>query len=289
MEIQAFVPAESIDPIRIGEGYYLQPDGQVAAKPYVLLVQALERSSKVAVAKFAWSKSVSACSGCGTASSCCTRMKCDDGIRNPAELVPEAVELTAEEIAEAEHLIDRLSRDDLVGEEFTDRYTDAVAEIIKAKREYREPPVAPTAAEAKGQVLDLMAALQESVAKAKAPRGESGDADRARAAEEEGRGQEDGEEDGRQEDRREEDDQEGGSEEAAPQRLVVADERRAKVWFIGLDAAQRHHERGDTPHLRDARASASAGRVDARVRVPLRAPPRCDPRAAYPLQVRLRR
>ncbi|MDG9710531.1 hypothetical protein QC385_20405 [Streptomyces sp. DH10] len=35
--LEAFVPLESVDPIRIGEGYYLQPSGQVAAKPYKLL------------------------------------------------------------------------------------------------------------------------------------------------------------------------------------------------------------------------------------------------------------
>jgi DNA end-binding protein Ku len=34
--IEAFVPLESIDPLRIGAGYYLMPDGQVAAKPYKL-------------------------------------------------------------------------------------------------------------------------------------------------------------------------------------------------------------------------------------------------------------
>jgi DNA end-binding protein Ku len=55
IEIAGFVPWDSIDPIRIGEGYYLAPDGQAAAKPYKLLVQALGRSSKVAVAKYAWS------------------------------------------------------------------------------------------------------------------------------------------------------------------------------------------------------------------------------------------
>ncbi|OEJ28937.1 hypothetical protein AS594_35470 [Streptomyces agglomeratus] len=54
IEIVAFVPAESIDPVRIGDSYYLAADGAVAAKPYVLLRQALERSSKVAVAKYAW-------------------------------------------------------------------------------------------------------------------------------------------------------------------------------------------------------------------------------------------
>lgn len=36
VEIESFVPLESIDPIRIGAGYYLTPAGQVAAKPYKL-------------------------------------------------------------------------------------------------------------------------------------------------------------------------------------------------------------------------------------------------------------
>ncbi|MFF8934664.1 Ku protein [Streptomyces paradoxus] len=53
LEIVAFVPLESIDPIRIGEGYYLQPKKQVAAKPCKLLAKALSRSAKVAVAKYA--------------------------------------------------------------------------------------------------------------------------------------------------------------------------------------------------------------------------------------------
>ncbi|KQX65453.1 hypothetical protein ASD48_20635 [Streptomyces sp. Root1310] len=55
IEIDAFVAADDIDPIRIGEGYHLSPDGQVAAKPYKLLRETLARSSKVAIAKYAWS------------------------------------------------------------------------------------------------------------------------------------------------------------------------------------------------------------------------------------------
>jgi DNA end-binding protein Ku len=53
IEIVAFVPLESVDHLKIGEGYYLAPSGQVAAKPYKLLRMALDRSSKVAVAKYA--------------------------------------------------------------------------------------------------------------------------------------------------------------------------------------------------------------------------------------------
>ncbi|MGW0885682.1 Ku protein [Streptomyces sp. NPDC002671] len=65
IESDAFVPLASIDPLRIGEGYYLQPAGQVAAKPYKLLVKALGRSSKVAVAKYAWSGRGSGWACCG--------------------------------------------------------------------------------------------------------------------------------------------------------------------------------------------------------------------------------
>ncbi|KND42776.1 hypothetical protein IQ64_22020 [Streptomyces stelliscabiei] len=48
------MPYESIDPVRIGVGYFLEADGKVAEKPYVLLRRALERSGKAGVAKFAW-------------------------------------------------------------------------------------------------------------------------------------------------------------------------------------------------------------------------------------------
>ncbi|MFG2435784.1 Ku protein [Streptomyces sp. NPDC048508] len=175
IEIEAFVPLESIDPIQIGDGYYLQPDGQVAAKPYTLLRKALERSSRVAIAKYAWS---------GRERLGLLRVRDNvivlhamhwaDEIRDPAELKPDDVELTKDEIAEAEHLIDRLTRDDLEGEEFTDRYTQAVEALLEAKREHRAPPAVeePKApAKAPAKVVDLMAALQESVAKAKASRG----------------------------------------------------------------------------------------------------------------------
>ncbi|QIJ61393.1 Ku protein [Streptomyces sp. JB150] len=172
IEIEAFVPLESIDPIRIGEGYYLQPKEQVAAKPYKLLVQALGRSSKVAVAKYAWS---------GRERLGLLRVKDDvlvlhsmrwpDEIRDPAELLPPAVEVGDDEVDAALQLMDSLTVDELEGDEFRDRYTEAIAQIIEAKREHREPPAIPEP-EQPAQIVDLMAALQESVSKAKASRGE---------------------------------------------------------------------------------------------------------------------
>ncbi|MFB7234964.1 hypothetical protein ACFCXK_09330 [Streptomyces sp. NPDC056269] len=56
----------------------------------------------------------------------------------------------------------------------TDHYTEALHEVIEAKAEHREPAVLECGEAATAPVIDLMAALEASVAKAKEGRGESG-------------------------------------------------------------------------------------------------------------------
>jgi len=176
IEIEAFVPLDSVDPIRIGEGYYLQPSGQVAAKPYELLRRALARSSKVAVAKYAWS-------GRERLGLLRVRgevivlhaMRWPDEIRSPAELLPPEVEVSDEEIQGALALMESMTRDDLDDPEFRDTYTEAIEEIIEAKREHREPPTMPEPEAESGAIVDLMAALNASVQKAREARGEDAD------------------------------------------------------------------------------------------------------------------
>jgi DNA end-binding protein Ku len=177
IEIQAFVPLESIDPIRIAEGYYLVPDGQVAAKPYKLLRQALARSSKVAIAKYAWSgRERLGLLRLRDAAIVLHAMRWPDEVRDPAAVDPPNETVSEEELDGALALIDRMSQDDLEGPEFTDTYTDALAKIIESKREDKPLPETPEP-EQPGKVLDLMAALTESVQQAKASRGEDADAD----------------------------------------------------------------------------------------------------------------
>ncbi|WP_456030398.1 hypothetical protein [Streptomyces werraensis] len=83
--------------------------------------------------------------------------------------------MSEDEIDSALALMDTMTREDLEGEEFRDTYTEAIQEVIEAKREHRELPAAPEPAEPSGQVVDLMAALQESVQKAKTARGDNAD------------------------------------------------------------------------------------------------------------------
>ncbi|MEU1133562.1 Ku protein [Streptomyces sp. NPDC005900] len=176
IEIVAFVPAESIDPVRISDGYYLQGDGQVSAKPYTLLRKALARNSKVAVAKFAWH---------GRERLGLLRvkddvivlhaMKWDDEVRSPAPITPAPIELDEKEVERAILLIDSMTVDDITGQAWaTDRYTEALEEVIHAKADGRRPPRTAEEEEPAGKVVDLMAALEQSVQRAQENRGEGG-------------------------------------------------------------------------------------------------------------------
>lgn len=171
IEIVAFVPAESIDPVRIGDSYYLEADGQVAGKPYKLLRQALERSAKVAVAKFALRgrERLGLLRGKDDAI-VLHSMHWPDEIRSPESLTPPAVEIEESEVDGALALMDAMAKDDVSG--FRDEYRDALEQLIAAKAEGKQPAPAAQEPETGGQVVDLMAALNASVAAAKEQRGE---------------------------------------------------------------------------------------------------------------------
>ncbi|WP_327713715.1 Ku protein (plasmid) [Streptomyces sp. NBC_00464] len=182
IEIVAFVDLESIDPVRLADSYYLSADGAVAAKPYVLLRRALERTSKAAIAKFAWHnrERLGLLSVRGEAL-VLHSMKWPDEVRSPAELAPDAVDVDEDEIQRALELMDSMTTDDFSG--YRDEYRDALEELIEAKVEGKEPAAHTDGGGQKpAEVLDLMSALNASVEKAKKSRGKT-DSDDATAHE----------------------------------------------------------------------------------------------------------
>jgi DNA end-binding protein Ku len=177
IEIVAFVPADRIDPLQMDTAYYLAANGVPAAKPYILLREALKRSQKVAVAKFALRgrerlgmlrvvDDVIAMHG----------LLWPDEIRATDEVAPDtAITVRDKELDLADALMDTLGEVDL--EDLHDDYREAVEELVTAKAEGHEAPAAPSGEEAGGKVLDLMAALEKSVRAAEESRGgESGKA-----------------------------------------------------------------------------------------------------------------
>ncbi|MFD4237017.1 Ku protein [Streptomyces sp. NPDC058542] len=174
IEIVAFVDAGSVDPIRISDSYYLAIDGKVAEKPYTLLRRALERSDKVAVAKFAWhNRERLGLLRVREGAIVLHSMRWPDEIRSPESLAPLQVELDDEEIERAVQLTDTMAVDSIAG--FRDTYRDALEELLTAKSEGKElPEPAEGEEQEEGKVVDLMAALNASVEAAKESRGEDG-------------------------------------------------------------------------------------------------------------------
>jgi DNA end-binding protein Ku len=150
----------------------------VEAKPYVLIARALARNTKVAVAKLAWhGRERLVLLRVRDGALVAHVLKWDDEVRDPSELAPKETKVTDSEIDEALQLVDSMTTDDISG--YQDEYRKALEAVLEAKAEGRQPPK-PTeeAEEPGGQVVDLMAALQESVRKAQAARGEdAGDAE----------------------------------------------------------------------------------------------------------------
>ena len=178
IDVVAFIDAAGVDPVSYGAGdYFIRPREQVAAKPYTLLRQALDRTDRIAVVKYALRgrERLGLMRPLGDAL-VIQGLHWGDEIRSPAELAPPAVELTDEEIEGALALMETMTVDSLdeLGDTLTDHYTEALREVIEAKAEHRRP--APIASEEapSAPVVDLMAALQASVAQAKEARGETG-------------------------------------------------------------------------------------------------------------------
>ncbi|MFE7172300.1 Ku protein [Streptomyces sp. NPDC057616] len=172
IEIVAFVPADRIDPLQMDAAYYLAAGGAPAAKPYILLREALKRSNKVAIAKFALrgKERLGMLRVVGDAIAM-HGLLWPDEVRTPEGVAPETdVGVNDKELDLADALMDTLGEIDL--EELHDEYREALEEVVAAKAAGEAPPESPEPAKG-GKVLDLMAALENSVKAAKESRGES--------------------------------------------------------------------------------------------------------------------
>ncbi|WP_453068155.1 non-homologous end joining protein Ku [Streptomyces massasporeus] len=171
IEIVAFVPADRIDPLQMDAAYYLQASGAPAAKPYTLLREALKRSNKVAIAKFALRgrERLGMLRVVGEAIAM-HGLLWPDEVRAPEGLAPDTdVTVRDQELDLADALMDTLGEVDL--EDLHDEYREAVEEVIAAKAAGEALPQSPEPATG-GKVLDLMAALESSVRAARESRGE---------------------------------------------------------------------------------------------------------------------
>lgn len=167
IEIEEFVDLAQIDPLFFEQPYYLVPDAR-GAKPYRLLAEAMAERNKVAIGRIVMrSKERLVAIRPVDGMLCIETMRYADEVVSREGLLPEdaGVELTDREKAMAEQLIESLAVDRFQPEKYHDEYRDQLLDLIHRKAAGEEITAAPEV-EAPAKVLDLVAALEASLAKA---------------------------------------------------------------------------------------------------------------------------
>ena len=175
IEIEQFVDLSEIDPIMYDSPYNVVPD-PATPKPYALLMEAMESSGKVAIARFVMRTKEHICAlrpldGRLVLST----MVYPDEVNDPAELEAleaiEDVDVSAKERKVAETLIESLS-EPFDASEYRDTYREKVLGLIEARASGATEIVEGEPAEEEDTVVDIMAALEASIAEAKEARKE---------------------------------------------------------------------------------------------------------------------
>jgi DNA end-binding protein Ku len=169
IDIEDFVDLDDIDPIFYDHPYYLAPDTG-AGKAYRLLVDAMDDSGKVAIARVVLRSkehlvAIRPRSGVLAME---TMLFADEVIPPDAldELSTDGeVKTSDRELEMAKQLIDSLTAD-FEPEKYRDEYRERVLDMIERKAQ-GETVVIETPAEEPAKVPDLMAALEASIASAK--------------------------------------------------------------------------------------------------------------------------
>ena len=176
--VERFVPIEQIDPILYDKAYYIEPDG-MGAKAYGLLREALKESERVAVVTVSVrTRMTMAVLRVVDEVIVLQTLLWPDEVRDSGELnnLDEVSEPKDSEVAMARMLVDSMAGDFEL-EEHEDDYQIAVEALVKSKIEGGDVTEAPDQDEDEdaGEVVDLLAALQRSIDRAKANRSEDAD------------------------------------------------------------------------------------------------------------------
>jgi DNA end-binding protein Ku len=168
VDIDGFVDSADIDTIYLDSPYYLAPDGPVAEETFAVILEAMKREGKVAIARIVLSGR--------------ERLVAIQPITDGFRLTTLR---SAKEVREASSVLDKLNAkisDDMLGmaemiikqrpmkfapEAFEDRYENALLELVKSKISGGQPVIAK--APERGNVVNLMDALRRSIEEERRP------------------------------------------------------------------------------------------------------------------------
>ena len=168
IDIDGFVDQGDVDPIYFDSTYYLAPDGPIAEETFSVILEAMRKAGKVAVARIVLSGR----------ERLVTIQPIEDGFRLTTLR-------SAKEVREPASALDKLNAkysDDMLGmagqiiaqklmsfapDAFEDRYEEALLALVKSKIAGGDPVI--TKAPERGNVVNLMDALKRSIEEDRRP------------------------------------------------------------------------------------------------------------------------
>lgn len=162
IDIAEFVQAEQVDRIYVDKVYYLGPD-KGGARAYRLLTEALRRTGRAAIAKYAargkqYLVMVRPMNG-GLAME---QLHYADEIRSFSEVPIEEAEVKQEELKLAIQLVEQAATEVFNPKNYKDEVRERILELIQRKIDGEDITVTP-AEEPEHKIIDIMEALKASI------------------------------------------------------------------------------------------------------------------------------
>ena len=166
IEIMAFIPEKSVDPLFYDKAYLIAPDKR-GGKPYALLAQAMRASSRCALARWAWKAKQYVVQVRPVEDGLVLQqLLYADEVRSLKDLDIEPVTVSPAELQLALQLIDQISQDAYDPTQYVDEEKKRVLAAIDQKITGKQVVASAHNEEpSTAQVIDLMEALRASLGK----------------------------------------------------------------------------------------------------------------------------
>jgi DNA end-binding protein Ku len=168
VDIDGFVDAGEIDPIYFDSTYYLAPDGPIAEETFAVILEAMRKAGKVAIARIVLSGRERLVTIQPIVDGFrLTTLRSAKEVREPASaLEPLKAKYSDDMLAMAGQII-ATKQMTFAPDAFEDRYEEALLTLVKSKISGGQPII--TKAPERGNVVNLMDALRASIAEERRP------------------------------------------------------------------------------------------------------------------------
>jgi DNA end-binding protein Ku len=168
IDIEGFVEASDIDPIYLDTPYYMVPDGPIAEETYAVILESMKRSKLVALARIVMSGrerrvAIHPLDGGFKV----TILKTAKEVKLPSTVFEKLHGKVTNDMLNMANQIISKKKTKFDPEEFEDRYETALMALVQSKIKGGKPVI--SKAPERGNVINLMDALRQSIEEERRP------------------------------------------------------------------------------------------------------------------------